>query len=164
MEAEQFTVRLARPEDDPAIAALVVEGFIDKFGPCSAADGSFAQGHGAVDRSRARLRRRNLAGDRRVRRWGDRRQHRCEDSRLQGGHPRPRSVEGSHPQPRPSARGLWATTLLSYPTYSSISSEAYIERLVDLPFLPAPGHGAAPAISGGRPRQGCRVRSPSACT
>src|SRR5215210_4792431 len=27
MEAEQFTVRLAGPEEDPAIAALVVEGF-----------------------------------------------------------------------------------------------------------------------------------------
>src|SRR3712207_9528753 len=33
MEAEQFTVRLAEPEEDPAIAALVVEGFIDKFRP-----------------------------------------------------------------------------------------------------------------------------------
>ena len=31
MEAEQFTVRLARPDDDPAIAALVVEGFLDQF-------------------------------------------------------------------------------------------------------------------------------------
>ena len=33
MEAEQFTVRFAEPEDDPAIAALVVEGFLDKFRP-----------------------------------------------------------------------------------------------------------------------------------
>jgi hypothetical protein len=33
MEAEQFTVRLAGPEEDPAIAALVVEGFLDKFRP-----------------------------------------------------------------------------------------------------------------------------------
>ena len=31
MEAEQFTIRLARPDDDPAIAALVVEGFLDQF-------------------------------------------------------------------------------------------------------------------------------------
>ena len=31
MEAEQFTVRLARPDDDQAIAALVVEGFLDQF-------------------------------------------------------------------------------------------------------------------------------------
>ena len=31
MEAEQFTVRLARPDDDQAIAALVVEGFMDQF-------------------------------------------------------------------------------------------------------------------------------------
>src|SRR3712207_1970300 len=30
-------------------------------------------------------------------------------------------------------RALWATTLLSYPRYSSISSEAYIERLVVSP-------------------------------
>src|ERR687894_1671279 len=31
MKAEQFTVRLAEPDEDPAIAALVVEGFVDKF-------------------------------------------------------------------------------------------------------------------------------------
>src|SRR5215218_11136787 len=33
MEAEQFTVRYSGPDDDPAIAALVVEGFLDKFRP-----------------------------------------------------------------------------------------------------------------------------------
>ncbi|HEY0128763.1 MAG TPA: hypothetical protein VGB40_06320, partial [Rubrobacteraceae bacterium] len=33
MRAEQFTVRFAGPDDDPAIAALVVEGFLDKFRP-----------------------------------------------------------------------------------------------------------------------------------
>ena len=33
MEAEQFTIRFAAPDDDPAIAALVVEGFLDKFRP-----------------------------------------------------------------------------------------------------------------------------------
>src|SRR5215218_5867503 len=33
MKAEQFTVRLAGPDEDPAIAALVVEGFLDKFRP-----------------------------------------------------------------------------------------------------------------------------------
>src|SRR5215213_2460350 len=33
MEAEQFTVRLAGAEEDPAIASLVVEGFLDKFRP-----------------------------------------------------------------------------------------------------------------------------------
>src|SRR5215211_6802814 len=31
MEAEQSTVRLAEPEEDSAIAALVVDGFLDKF-------------------------------------------------------------------------------------------------------------------------------------
>lgn len=33
MEAEQFTVRFANAGDDPAIAALVVEGFLEKFRP-----------------------------------------------------------------------------------------------------------------------------------
>src|SRR3712207_8690203 len=33
MEAEQFTVRLAGSDEDPAIATLVVEGFLDKFRP-----------------------------------------------------------------------------------------------------------------------------------
>jgi len=30
-------------------------------------------------------------------------------------------------------RAVWATTLLSYPRYSSVSTEAYIERLVISP-------------------------------
>ena len=30
---EPYTIRLARPDDDAVIAALVVEGFIDKFRP-----------------------------------------------------------------------------------------------------------------------------------
>src|SRR4028118_1149368 len=33
MKAEQFTVRLATADDDPAISALVVDGFLDKFRP-----------------------------------------------------------------------------------------------------------------------------------
>jgi ribosomal protein S18 acetylase RimI-like enzyme len=133
MEAEQFTVRLAGPEDDPAIAALVVEGFLDKFRPV------FGR---RMDRS-VRIMERwiglehasggvtslviegfapgQLAGSVGVR---------TADSRedvLARGLWRTLSRNLGFP------RALWATTLLSHPRYSSTSSEAYIERLIVSP-------------------------------
>jgi ribosomal protein S18 acetylase RimI-like enzyme len=133
MEAEQFTVRLAGPEEDPAIAALVVEGFLDKFRPVfgrrmdrsvkimekwitlehssggitSLVIEGFAAGE--------------IAGSVGVR---------AADSRedvLARGLWRTLSRNLGFP------RAVWATTLLSYPRYSPTSSEAYIERLVVSP-------------------------------
>ncbi|HEY6673509.1 MAG TPA: GNAT family N-acetyltransferase [Rubrobacteraceae bacterium] len=133
MEAEQFTVRLAGPEEDPAIAALVVEGFIDKFRPIFGrrmdrsvkimerwvglehASGGVTslviEGYGAGE----------IAGSVGVRTADSR-----EDVLARGLW---RTLERNLGLPR----ALWATTLLSYPRYSSISSEAYIERLVVSP-------------------------------
>src|SRR5215212_9332519 len=133
MEAEQFTVRLAGPEEDPAIAALVVEGFIDKFRPVFGrrmdrsvkimekwvvlehASGGVTslviEGYGAGE----------IAGSVGVRTADSR-----EDVLARGLW---RTLERNLGLPR----ALWATTLLSYPRYSSVSSEAYIERLVVSP-------------------------------
>jgi len=133
MEAEQFTVRLAGPEEDPAIAALVVEGFLDKFRPVFGrrmdrsvkimekwirlehASGGITslviEGFAAGD----------LAGSVGIR---------TADSRedvLARGLWRTLSRNLGFP------RALWATTLLSYPRYSPTSSQAYIERLVVSP-------------------------------
>ena len=133
MEAEQFTVRLAGPEEDPAIAALVVEGFLDKFRPVFGrrmdrsvkimekwirlehASGGITslviEGFAAGE----------IAGSVGLR---------AADSRedvLARGLWRTLSRNLGFP------RAVWATTLLSYPRYSPTSSEAYIERLVVSP-------------------------------
>ena len=133
MEADQFTVRLAEPEEDSAIAALVVEGFLDKFRPI------FGR---RMDRS-VRIMERwiglehasggvtslviegytstELAGSVGVRTLDSR------DEVLARGlwHNLNRNLG--------FPRALWASTLLSYPRYSSPSSEAYVERLVVSP-------------------------------
>jgi ribosomal protein S18 acetylase RimI-like enzyme len=133
MEAEQFTVRLAEPEEDPAIAALVVEGFIDKFRPVFGrrmdrsvkimekwiglehASGGVTslvvEGFAAGE----------IAGSVGIRTADSR-----EDVLARGLW---RNLERNLGLPR----ALWATTLLSYPRYSTTSSEAYIERLVVSP-------------------------------
>jgi ribosomal protein S18 acetylase RimI-like enzyme len=135
MEAEQFTVRLAGPDDDPAIAALVVEGFLDKFRPV------FGR---RMDRSVKIMEKwiklehasggvtslviegysmGELAGSVGVRTAESR-----EDILARGLW---RTLSRNLGLPR----ALWATTLLSYPRYSPASSEAYIERLVVSPDL-----------------------------
>jgi GNAT superfamily N-acetyltransferase len=133
MEAEQFTARLAGPDEDPAIAALVVEGFLDKFRPVfgkrmdrsvkimekwirleHASGGVISlviEGYSATE----------LAGSVGIRTAESR-----EDV-LARGLWRTLSRNLGYP------RAVWATTLLSYPRYSSTSSEAYIERLVISP-------------------------------
>ena len=133
MEAEQFTVRLAEPDEDPAIAALVVEGFLDKFRPVFGkridrsirimerwvslehASGGVTslviEGYGASE----------LAGSVGVRISESR-----EDVLARG-------LWRTFDRNLGFLRTVWATTLLSYPRYSSAPSEAYIERLVVAP-------------------------------
>src|SRR5919202_4360819 len=133
MEAEQFTVRLAGPDEDPAIAALVVEGFLDKIRPVfgrrmdrsvkimekwislehvsGGVTSLVVEGYTAAE----------LAGSVGIRTAESR-----EDV-LARGLWRTLSRNLGFP------RALWATTLLSYPRYTPTSSEAYIERLVVSP-------------------------------
>ena len=133
MEAEQFTVRFAEPEDDPAIAALVVEGFLDKFRPVFGS---------RMDRSLKVMERwvglehasggvtslvvegyatSEIAGSVGIRTAPSR-----EDVLARG-------LWNSLARNLGFLRAVWATTLLSYPRYSSKSSEAYVERLVVSP-------------------------------
>jgi len=133
MGAEQFTVRFAGAEDDPAIAALVVEGFLEKFRPIFG---------GRMDRSLRVMEKwvtlehasggvtslvtegyspTELAGSVGVRTAPSR-----EDILARGLW---RSLTRNLGFPR----AMWATTLLSYPRYSYTSSEAYVERLVVSP-------------------------------
>ncbi len=133
MEAEQFTVRFAEPEDDPAIAALVVEGFLDKFRPV------FGR---RMDRSLKVMERwvslehasggvtslvvegyetSEIAGSVGIRTEASR-----EDVLARG-------LWNSLTRNLGFMRAVWATTLLSYPKYSSEPSEAYVERLVVSP-------------------------------
>ena len=133
MEAEQFTVRLAGPDEDPAIAALVVEGFVDKFRSVYGrrmdrsvrimekwirlehASGGVTslviEGYAAAE----------IAGSIGVRTADTR-----EDVLARG-------LWRIFTRNLGFPRAVWATTLLSYPRYSSTSSEAYIERLVVAP-------------------------------
>jgi len=133
MEAEQFTVRLAEPDEDPAIAALVVEGFVDKFRSVyrSRMDRSVRimekwirlehasggvtslviEGYAAAE----------LAGSVGIRTAESR-----EDVLSRG-------LWRIFTRNLGFLRAIWATALLSYPRYSSTSSEAYIERLVVSP-------------------------------
>jgi len=133
MVAEQFTVRLARPDDDQAIAALVVEGFLDKFRPVFG---------GRMDHSLKIMERwislehasggvrslvvegyadAEIAGSVGVRTGASR-----EDILARG-------LWGALTRNLGIPRAIWATTLLSYPRYSSVTSEAYVERLVISP-------------------------------
>src|SRR5215211_7119519 len=133
MEAEQFTIRLAEPEEDAAIATLVVEGFLDKFRPIFGrrmdrsvkimekwiglehASGGVTslviEGYTATE----------LAGSVGVRTVESR-----DDVVARG-------LWRIFSRNLGFARAAWATTLLSYPRYSTTSSEAYVERLVVSP-------------------------------
>ena len=133
MEAEQFTVRFAEPEDDPAIAALVVEGFLDQFRPVFGS---------RMDRSLKVMQRwvalehasggvtslvvEGYATSELAASVGIRTQASREDVLARGLW---RALTRNLGLPR----AVWATTLLSYPRYSSQPSEAYIERLVVSP-------------------------------
>jgi GNAT superfamily N-acetyltransferase len=133
MKAEQFTVRFAGPDDNPGIAALVVEGFLDKFRPIFG---------GQMDRSLKVMEKwvslehasggvtslvvegysmAELAASVGVRTAPSR------DDILS------RGLWRALTQNLGLTRAVWATTLLSYPRYSHTSSEAYVERLVVSP-------------------------------
>ena len=133
MEAEQFTVRLAGAEEDLAIASLVVEGFLDKFRPVF---GRRMDRSVKVMEKWIRLEHASggvtslviegyapgeIAGSVGVRTADSR-----EDVLARG-------LWQTLTRNLGFPRALWATTLLSYPRYSSTSSEAYIERLVVSP-------------------------------
>jgi ribosomal protein S18 acetylase RimI-like enzyme len=133
MKAEQFTVRLATAGDDPAIAALVVDGFLDKFRPIfgSRVDRALrimekwvslehASG-GVTSLVTEGYSTSEIAGS-----VGVRTAPSHEDVLARGLW---RTLNRNLGLPRT----LWATTLLSYPRYTYTASDAYVERLVVSP-------------------------------
>ncbi len=130
---EPFTTRLAQSDDEPVIAGLVVEGFLDKFRPVFG---------GGMDQS-IRI----------MERWISLEHASGGVTSLivEGGATMEMvgsvGVRTAESREDVLARGLWAVlrrnlgllratwaaTLLSHPRYLAISSEAYVERLVVAP-------------------------------
>jgi ribosomal protein S18 acetylase RimI-like enzyme len=133
VEAEQFTVRFAEPEDDPVIATLVVEGFLDKFRPVfgSRMDRSLKIMERWVDLEHlsggvTSLVIEGYATSELAASVGVRTEASREDVLARG-------LWKALTRNLGFLRAVWATTLLSYPRYSSKPSEAYVERLVVSP-------------------------------
>ncbi|MGH3085748.1 MAG: GNAT family N-acetyltransferase [Rubrobacteraceae bacterium] len=133
MEAEQFTIRTAEKEDDPAIAALVIEGFIDKFRPVfgKRMDQSvkIMEKWISLEHSAGGVRSFVIEGcdtDEIAASVGVRVSPSNDDVMARG-------LWRALSRNLGTLRALWATMLLSYPRYSARSSEAYIERLVVAP-------------------------------
>jgi ribosomal protein S18 acetylase RimI-like enzyme len=133
VEAEQFTVRFAEPDDDPAIATLVVEGFLDKFRPIfgSRMDRSLKIMERWVDLEHlsggvTSLVVEGYATSELAASVGIRVEASREDVLARG-------LWKALTRNLGFPRAVWATTLLSYPRYSSQPSEAYVERLVVSP-------------------------------
>ncbi len=125
---EPFTVRLANPEDDPVIAALVVEGFLDQFIPVFGEDRGVSN---EIMRRWVELEHAcggvkslvTASGDRVVASVGVRTAESQDSVLAQGLWRALKSNLGL-------IRAAWATILLSYPRYSPRPAEAYVERLV----------------------------------
>lgn len=129
---EPFTVRPARRDDDPIIAGLVIEGFLDKFRPI------FGR---RMDRSVKVMEKwirlehcmggvRSLVAEGGLSevigsvgvRTGD-----SDDAALA------RGIWETLRENLGFLYASWAAALLSYPRYAATSSEAYVERLVVSP-------------------------------
>src|SRR4028118_839182 len=138
MEAEQFTIRFAAPDDDPAIAALVVEGFLDKFRPVFG---------GRMDRSLKVMEKwvslEHASGG--VTSFVVEDYSTAELAASVGVRTAPsrddvlaRGLWRALTRNLGLARAVWATTLLSYPRYSHTSSQASAERTAAPPAHRAP--------------------------
>jgi len=130
---EPFTIRLAQPDDDPVIAGLVVEGFLDKFRHVFG---------GRMDQS-IRIMEKWISLEHAsggvtslvveagapteiVASVGVRTADSREDVLARGLWTTLRRNLGF-------LRASWAAALLSHPRYAGTSSEAYVERLVVAP-------------------------------
>ncbi|MDQ4106334.1 MAG: GNAT family N-acetyltransferase [Actinomycetota bacterium] len=128
---EPFTVRPARPEEVPRIAALVVEGFMDKFRPVFGDRRELSVGIMekwiGLEHSVGGVRSLVVESDGEIVASVGIRMEEAEEEAVARG--LRRTLRRALGLPRT----LWATTLLSYPRYFSRSSEAYVERLVVSP-------------------------------
>jgi ribosomal protein S18 acetylase RimI-like enzyme len=128
---EPFTIRFAEPDDDPDIATLVVEGFLDKFRPIF---GKRMDHSVKIMEKWIQLEHASGGVESLVVEWGSeivasvgvRTAESREDVLARGLWRTLNNNLGLY-------RTVWATTLLSYPRYAPTSSEAYVERLVVAP-------------------------------
>ncbi len=125
---EPFAVRLAKPGDDPAIAALVVEGFLDQFVPVfgNTREVSNKIMEKWVELEHASGGVRSLvveSDDKVVASVGVRADESHEAIMARG-------LWRNLQRNLGLVRAFWATILLSHPRYSPKPSEAYVERLV----------------------------------
>lgn len=133
LESGKFILREATPEDDAAIAALVIDGFLDKFRPVF--------GNGMEESVRIMEKWVSLEH-----RFGGVKSF-VVDGYESGEILASVGVRVAASEDDVMARGLWrtlnrnlgfframwATTMLSYPRYTARASEAYVERLVVAP-------------------------------
>ncbi|MGF1472652.1 MAG: GNAT family N-acetyltransferase [Rubrobacteraceae bacterium] len=128
---EPLTIRPAEPGDDPAIAALVVEGFLDQFipifGGVREVSNKIMQKWVELEHASGGVR--SLvaeSGDEVVASVGLRAEEAHEEVLARGLWKALRRNLGL-------LRAFWATALLSYPRYTPRPTEAYVERLVVTP-------------------------------
>ena len=129
--AEPFSIRLAESDDDPVIAGLVVEGFLDQFVPVfgDAREVSNKIMEKWVELEHASGGVRSLvaeADEKVVASVGVRVEESNETILGRGLWRNLRRNLGL-------VRAFWATMLLSYPRYTPKTSEVYVERLVVTP-------------------------------
>lgn len=129
--AQPFTVRPATSKDDPRIATLVVEGFVDKFRPVFGDRRELSVGIMEkwieLEHAAGGVRSLVVEAEGKIVASVGIRMEEAEDEIVARG--LWRTLRRALGVPRT----LWATTLLSYPSYSSRSTEAYVERLVVTP-------------------------------
>jgi ribosomal protein S18 acetylase RimI-like enzyme len=125
---EHYTIRLATPDDDPAIAALVVEGFLDQFVPVFGDDpgvsGRIMEKWVGLEHTSGGVRSLVAETEGEIVASVGVRTSESQDSVLARGLWRIFRRNLGLP------RAVWATTLLSSPRYAARPSEAYVERLV----------------------------------
>lgn len=125
---EPFTVRLAKPGDEAAIAALVVEGFLDQFVPVFGGvrevSNKIMQKWVELEHASGGVTSLVVEADEKIVASVGVRVEESRESVLA------RGLWRNLRRNLGFLRAAWASTLLSYPRYNPKSSEAYVERLV----------------------------------
>lgn len=126
-----FTIRAAEPDDDPVIAELVVEGFLDQFVPVfggtKEVSNKIMQKWVELEHASGGVRSLVAESNGRVVASVGVRAEESQESVLA------RGLWKNLRRNLGILRAFWATTLLSHPRYTPKSSEAYVERLVVTP-------------------------------
>lgn len=126
--AEPFAIRLAKPEDDPVIADLVVEGFLDQFVPVFGnvreVSNAIMQKWVELEHASGGVRSLVVESDEEVVASVGVRVGESQETVLA------RGLWKNLRRNLGFVRAFWATMLLSYPRYTPKTSEVYVERLV----------------------------------